>query len=91
MTRTGFALRPRSRILWGLVALLALFTVLALAAHAAFWGAAFVAALLLLACARAIVVSSEPVFRDPARHEFLNDVMHDWWPEVPGRGWAELE
>lgn len=85
-------LRPRSRFLWGLIALFIGFVVLALLTQAPLWCAAAATTLVVLVlCAQFVVASAEPLLRDPARHEFLHNVMNDWWPEVPGGGWAEVE
>ncbi len=85
-------LRPRSRLLWGLIGLFLGFLALALVTQAPLWWAAAGTTLVVLVlCAQLVVVSAEPLLRDPARHEFLHDVMNDWWPEVPGAGWAEVE
>lgn len=91
-TANAFEVRPRSRLLWGLVAMLVLSAALAaLTGAAGWWTAAAVIAAILVFSARAIVESSQPLMRDPAGHEFLEEVKHEWWPAAPGRGWAELE
>lgn len=91
-TSNAFALRPRSRLLWGLVLAAMVTAALAAATQApALWAAAAVMAGVLVVCARAVVESSQPLMRDPAGHEFLEEVKHEWWPAAPGRGWAELE
>ncbi len=79
----GFALAPKSKVLWVSLAGALGFALLALLVHAE-WPLVVsgLSLLVLLVCAKAIELTHVPLFqREPSREELLGQVVHvdQWW------------
>jgi uncharacterized membrane protein HdeD (DUF308 family) len=81
---SAFTAEPRSRLLWGLLGATVILAALLLATQLALFGALALATLLgLLLVSRAVVLSHRAAFAEPQTAKgFLDDVVHDWWPEA---------
>jgi len=79
----GFALAPKSKVLWLSLSAVIAFAALALLTGTAWWlvGSAL-AFIVLVVCAKAIELTHAPLFqREPSREELLGEVVHldQWW------------
>lgn len=80
----AFALTPRSRLLWILLAAVAVFVALAFITGApAFLFLAGLAFAILAISSQAVVLSHQAAFDEPrSSRQFMDEVLTDWWPEA---------